>query len=288
MTTRQLLLFPLLAFALFLGGCRQQGSQTAWNTNWESAAEEAKLSGKPILALFTRPDVSPWSIRLQEEILETDQFRAWADQRVVLLSLDFSGQPNGAEPPPALQQLAQKYNVVGYPTVIFADAEGKKLGSLRYEKGGPGPWIAHADEVLAGKQQAPLPWIQAWDEASKESKATGKPILMDFTGSDWCIFCIKLKNEVFETEAFRKWSAEKVVLLEVDFPRSFDLDPNLLAQNEEMAARYGVRGFPTIVFADHTGKQIGSLGYAEGGPEVWLKKAGSALIGAPEAEGGGS
>lgn len=118
-----------------------------------------------------------------------------------------------------------------------------------------------------------LPWYTSMEEASKQSLATGKPIMMNFTGSDWCIYCIKLKKEVFDTEMFQKWSSENVILLELDFPRHAKLDPEMARANEALAGRYQVQGFPTIVFTDHEGNSLGTAGYAEGGPEVWLKKA---------------
>jgi thioredoxin-related protein len=287
---KPLLFAPLLTLILLLGaGCGGPAASKApkvstWATTWEAASAEAKSSGKPILIAFTRHDASPWSGRMKTEIFESEQFFVWAAQHVVLLNVDFSDSPGAPTgPATAKLELAQKYEVVGFPTVVFSDADGKALGSLRYHSGGAGAWIQEADQILAGKQPHSLPWLHVWEQAAKQSKASGKPVLMDFTGSDWCVFCIKLKEEVFETEAFRKWAAEKVVLMEVDFPRNFDLDPALLKQNEGLAAQYGVRGFPTIVFVDHSGKLIGSLGYAQGGPDVWLKKANAELSSAPQA-----
>ena len=120
-------------------------------------------------------------------------------------------------------------------------------------------------------------WLTSYEAAVKESQRTGKPIMMDFTGSDWCGWCKKLKAEVFETEQFKNWAAQNVVLLEVDFPRANPLPEDQAKQNEELAAKYGIQGFPTIVFADHTGEPLGALGYEEGGPEVWTSKAQASL-----------
>lgn len=116
-------------------------------------------------------------------------------------------------------------------------------------------------------------WHTSWDEAAKESAKTKKPILMDFTGSDWCGWCIKLKAEVFDTQAFKDWAAKNVVLLELDFPRGKALPPEIQTQNSELSRKYGVRGYPTIIFADHEGNALGRYGYDEGGPKVWTKKA---------------
>jgi len=78
------------------------------------------------------------------------------------------------------------------------------------------------------------PWLTSWDAAAKQSKATGRPILMDFTGSDWCIWCKRLKSEVFDTDEFKKWASQKVVLLEVDFPQSVPQLASVKAQNAKL------------------------------------------------------
>lgn len=116
-------------------------------------------------------------------------------------------------------------------------------------------------------------WLTSWDEAAKQSRASGKPIMMDFTGSDWCGWCMKLKAEVFDTDYFKRWAAEKVVLLEVDFPQNTELPEGQQAQNDALAEKYGIQGFPTIVFASADGEKLGECGYEEGGPEIWTTKA---------------
>ena len=117
-------------------------------------------------------------------------------------------------------------------------------------------------------------WITDWDEAARESKRTGKPIMMNFTGSDWCGWCIKLKKEVFSTDTFKEWADKKVVLLELDFPRGKELPKELQAQNQRLAQKFRPSGYPSIVWADHEGNQIGThYGYGEGGPDAWIKAA---------------
>ena len=116
-------------------------------------------------------------------------------------------------------------------------------------------------------------WLTSWDEAAKKSEESGKPILIDFTGSDWCGWCIKLKNEVFSKEAFKTWAKENVVLLELDYPRKKEQTAKMKGQNAKLASKYGIRGYPTILFLDATGKQIGKSGYRKGGPEAWTTHA---------------
>jgi len=114
-------------------------------------------------------------------------------------------------------------------------------------------------------------WLTSYSEAVAQSKSSGKPILMNFTGSDWCGWCKKLKAEVFETAEFKQWATSNVVLLELDFPHP--QSAAIKKQNQEFAQKFGVEGYPTIIFATHSGKTLGKYGYDEGGPSVWTKTA---------------
>ncbi|MCA9777431.1 MAG: thioredoxin family protein, partial [Candidatus Eremiobacteraeota bacterium] len=62
-------------------------------------------------------------------------------------------------------------------------------------------------------------WLTDWEAAKAQAQRTNKPILINFTGSDWCGWCIRLKKEVFSQEEFKSWAGQKVVLFEADFPR---------------------------------------------------------------------
>lgn len=64
-----------------------------------------------------------------------------------------------------------------------------------------------------------------------------------------------------------------MILLELDFPRKKTLPAKLKAQNEELRAKFGVRGYPTILFLDAKGKEVGRGGYQKGGPANWIKYA---------------
>lgn len=110
------------------------------------------------------------------------------------------------------------------------------------------------------------------------------PLFLFFTGSDWCGVCKKLQNEVFFKPEFAEWAKDKVVLVELDFPRNKQPDPELQKQNTPMKEMFGITGYPTIVFVTPSKNQlgtyytrIGSLGYKPGGPEVWLDAASQIL-----------
>jgi len=113
-------------------------------------------------------------------------------------------------------------------------------------------------------------WLVNVEEAYQISKKTGRPILANFTGSDWCGWCKRLTAAVFVKDEFKKWAADNVVLLELDFPRKKQLPTEIQQQNACMQQAFQVRGYPTIwVFhldKDETTNQfqvraLGSTGY---------------------------
>jgi thioredoxin-related protein len=130
---------------------------------------------------------------------------------------------------------------------------------------------AFAQSINTEKGQ--LTWTDDLLKAYEQSKATGKPIFAFFTGSDWCGWCHKLQNEVFSKPAFIKWAKEKVILLELDFPRHKQLSPEITQQNQNLQQAFQVAGFPTVwlFFATKDEKTnnlnlnpLGSTGYPQG------------------------
>ena len=125
-------------------------------------------------------------------------------------------------------------------------------------------------EELVSEQT--LNWYIDFEKAKEVAQASGKLILMDFTGSDWCGWCIKLKQEVFNQDEFIEYANGTFILMEVDFPRaSNEQDTATIAQNNDLMDRYGVRGFPTIMIVNSSGEVMGRTGYLKGGPTVYIK-----------------
>ena len=89
-------------------------------------------------------------------------------------------------------------------------------------------------------------WLVNLEEAYAQSKATGKPILANFTGSDWCGWCKRLTASVFVHDEFKKWAKDNVILLELDFPRRKTLPSDIQEQNRGLQQAFQVRGYPTI------------------------------------------
>ena len=113
-------------------------------------------------------------------------------------------------------------------------------------------------------------WQTDFTKALEEATENNKPVLINFTGSDWCGWCIKLDEEVFSQDAFQQFADNNLVLVEIDFPRKKEQPEGLKVQNEELAEKYGIRGFPTILVLSSDGKLIGKTGYKNGGAEAYV------------------
>ncbi len=123
--------------------------------------------------------------------------------------------------------------------------------------------------TLIQAQAGELSWLADLPKAQAQAKAENKIVLLDFTGSDWCIWCTRLKNEVFSKTAFAEYAAKNLVLVEVDFPHTKKLSAEQKAANNALQEKYGIEGYPTIIVLNGDGKQIGKLGYMKGGPEAF-------------------
>ena len=120
-------------------------------------------------------------------------------------------------------------------------------------------------------------WLTDLSLAQAKAKEEGKPILMDFTGSDWCGWCIKLKKEVFSKHAFIHYSNEHLILMTVDFPKTKKQEESLKEQNNMLLDTYSVNSFPTIILVDAEGEVLGETGYRRGGPEHFVEHLKSLL-----------
>jgi thioredoxin-related protein len=115
-------------------------------------------------------------------------------------------------------------------------------------------------------------WSSDFSASQKVATAEKKDLLIDFTGSDWCGWCIKLKEEVFSHDEFKDGVKDKFVLVELDYPRDKSkLSEETIKQNEELKEKYGIRGYPTILLTDAEGRPFARTGYQPGGPEAYVK-----------------
>lgn len=124
---------------------------------------------------------------------------------------------------------------------------------------------------LSASLSAGSEWLTDFEAAKAKAAAENKSLLLDFTGSDWCGWCIKLDKEVFSQDAFKEYADNSLVLVELDFPRGKDQSPELKAQNEALAEKYGIRGYPTILLLSPEGELIEKTGYRRGGAEAYVE-----------------
>jgi protein disulfide-isomerase len=126
--------------------------------------------------------------------------------------------------------------------------------------------------LTIGLEAAPLKlnWMTSYEDALNQAKAEKKPVLLFFTGSDWCGWCHKLENEVLDTMEFSDSASGKFIFVVVDFPMKKALDAKLTAQNKELQKKFDVKGFPTIILIDDQQNQIGVTGYRPGGAKGYF------------------
>ena len=117
---------------------------------------------------------------------------------------------------------------------------------------------------------AELQWQTDVPKAQAQAKTEKKLVMLDFTGSDWCGWCIKLNKEVFNTQEFIDYAAKNIVPVEIDFPNKKKQSAELKKANDALQKKYGIRGYPTIVVLNGDGKKVGELGYMKGGPKAFI------------------
>ena len=107
----------------------------------------------------------------------------------------------------------------------------------------------------------------ALEQAAKEKKK----VLLDFTGSDWCPYCVQMDKEVLNQPEFKTFAAENLILVKLDFPRRKQLPAGESEQNHRLGQQFSIEGFPTYILLDPTGKEVRrQVGYLQGGPKAFI------------------
>jgi thioredoxin-related protein len=133
-------------------------------------------------------------------------------------------------------------------------------------------------------QAQELNWYTDMSKATEASLKEKKPLLLFFTGSDWCGWCTKLQKDVLKTTEFANWAMQNVILVELDFPRRTPQDQNLKMQNQQLAQTFGIQGYPTVWFVNPIKGEdnqvnltgLGSLGYDKSAT-TWIANANTFL-----------
>ena len=127
--------------------------------------------------------------------------------------------------------------------------------------------------ALAQVRAADLTWLTDLPKAEQQAKSENKIVLMDFTGSDWCGWCMKFDKDTLSKDQFADYAKSHLELVVVDFPNKKPQSDALKAANKALGEKYGVDGYPTFVVLNADGKEIGrQVGYAPGGPDAFIAK----------------
>lgn len=122
-----------------------------------------------------------------------------------------------------------------------------------------------------------LNWYDNLQTAINVAQKNGHPILVDFTGSDWCVWCKRLNAEVFSQEQFINYAKNNLVLVKIDFPREIPQTEATKYYNNQLAQRFGVKGFPTIILLKSDGTPVAMTGYQPGGASAYVQHIKSLL-----------
>jgi protein disulfide-isomerase len=123
---------------------------------------------------------------------------------------------------------------------------------------------------LSNRLRAGEPWLTDLATAQAKAQAENKAVLIHFSGSDWCGWCMKLRKEVFAKADFDSYARTNLVLLTIDFPKHKPVAPGIQSTNQHVAEQFQVQGFPTLVLLDAQGKRLGNVNYAQGGVKPFL------------------
>lgn len=114
-------------------------------------------------------------------------------------------------------------------------------------------------------------WLTDYEAAKKQAAEQNKPILINFTGTDWCGWCIKIEKEIFSKDEFKAYAKENLILMEVDFPEKKKQSDEVKAQNKKLDEEFKIEGYPTIFLLDAEGKKLSEdIGYREGGAKAYV------------------
>ena len=132
-------------------------------------------------------------------------------------------------------------------------------------------WGGACVAVLWSFSAAAAAWETDYEAARETAKSENRFVLLNFSGSDWCGWCMRLEREVFSRRDFNEFAEERLVCVVVDFPRRSDQPRDLRMRNQALKREYNVGGFPTVILLDPHGRHIATTGYRPGGAEEYVE-----------------
>lgn len=129
--------------------------------------------------------------------------------------------------------------------------------------------IAQNNMSPQSTQSAQIKWYTNYSQAVQEAQKNHLPILLFFTGSDWCGWCKKMHQEVFSSPDFIQSAGRSFVFVDIDFPMNKQLPADITQQNAQLKQKFGITGYPTIVVLDPNQNFIAESGYRSGGGKAY-------------------
>ncbi|CUI17194.1 conserved putative secreted protein [Candidatus Protochlamydia naegleriophila] len=140
----------------------------------------------------------------------------------------------------------------GQPTRMPNQGQPSQFGSQAYAAGG-------------------LNWLNNYQEAISQSQSSGKPIVILFTGTQWCPACMKLEREVLNKAEFAQAVGGRFIFLKAEFP-DYAEEAISASPFRSLLDRYGIDAFPTMVVVDASGQRLYTVNYQAGGPGVYINE----------------
>jgi len=285
----------LMAAALAFAAVSAFAMPEGWTDDFDAAKAKAAKEGKLLLVDFSGSDWCGWCKKLDKEVFAEKEFVENASKDFVLVMIDSPSDTSILSEKAKEQnpKLVKEYKVRGFPTVLIMDAEGKQLRKTGYRKGGPKPYLEELAKMKKSIEAGEDPeaeerakkaareavvkanWTDDFDAAKAKAAKEGKLLLVDFSGSDWCGWCMKLDEEVFSKKKFIDEAKKDFVLVLIDSPKDESiLSEKAKGQNPKLVKEYDIEGFPTVLILDAEGKKLKQAGYHKGGPKAYLKMLG--------------
>ena len=277
-------LFQIFILTVFIQFCP---AQNALNNNDTTAdANDTKtiklftslLEGKKNAAKTDTPQLLILTNGLQsvheqylKNLLSNPFFIDFTQKSLTAIKLEFPLKSNSTEQEfKEVTEFVKKYKIKKRPLqfMLINSKTGEEVFRVNPTSDDPAVLLKKVYQLLPDKYKGQ--WIDNFKAAEMIAEKTGRHILINFTGSDWCIWCKRPKQEVFERGGFRKYARKKLVLVEIDFPRKKPLHKKAAAENNALAKKFDIRGYPSVIILNPDGQLVGRTGYVRGGVKEFL------------------
>lgn len=259
--------------------------QTSRQGNLKLAQALAQRQNKPLLVIARLGTPDPVLKAKLDGFYADPWVRRNSGDNLLLCEVDLAGDESTAA---EWRTLAERNGAGGrYPAFLLTSSSGDKL--LLREGHDIQPALLSRE--LAAKQPRPQyngEWLTDLPQALRVARALNRPLLVNFSGSDWCGVCHQLDKEIYKTPVFEDYARRSLVLVNLDFPKMKQLPDDLGLQNKFVAETFGVDQFPYVIVMDNYATPLGALGYTGGTPDsfVSLVKQTIARNGSPLASSG--